>query len=42
MAAPHVLGWGTLDPERLVKYAHAIEQKVAPIGTVWGFIDGTI
>ncbi|RPA89084.1 hypothetical protein L873DRAFT_1894669 [Choiromyces venosus 120613-1] len=40
----HLLCWDAarLTPDRLVKYAHAIEQKGAPIGTVWGFIDGMI
>lgn len=40
----HLLCWDAerLTPERLVKYAQAIQQKGAPIGTVWGFIDGTI
>ena len=40
----HLLCWDAerLTPERLVKYAQAIQQKGAPIGSVWGFIDGTI
>jgi len=40
----HLLCWDgeCLTPERLVKYAHVIEQKGAHIGTVWGFMDGTI
>jgi len=40
----HVLVWDPqrLTPECLARYARAIEQKGAPIGTVWGFIDGTI
>ena len=32
-----------LTSEKLVvQYAHTIERKGVPIGTVWGFIDGTI
>jgi len=40
----HLLCWDAerLTPERLVKHTQAIEQKGAPIGTVWAFIDGTI
>ncbi|PWW73650.1 hypothetical protein C7212DRAFT_216901 [Tuber magnatum] len=40
----HLLVWDVqrLTPARLAKYALTIEQKGAPIGTIWGFIDGTI
>lgn len=40
----HLLMWDVqrLTPERLALYARTIERKGAPIGTVWGFIDGTI
>ena len=40
----HLLRWDAerLTPERLVKYGQAIQQKGGPLGTVWGFIDGTI
>jgi len=40
----HLLDWDRvrLTPEKLLQYAQAVERKGAPIGTVWGFIDGTI
>ncbi|RPA93138.1 hypothetical protein L873DRAFT_1855933, partial [Choiromyces venosus 120613-1] len=40
----HLLIWDAiwLTPEKLVQYAHTIKIKGAPIGIVWGFIDGTI
>ena len=40
----HLLDWDRvrLTPEKLLEYAQAVERKGAPIGTVWGFIDGTI
>ena len=40
----HLLEWDhvRLTPEKLAQYARTIERKGAPIGTVWGFVDGTI
>jgi len=40
----HLLEWDhqRLTPARLLQYAQTIERKGAPIGTVWGFVDGTI
>lgn len=40
----HLLDWDPicLTPEKLAQYTYTIEHKAAPIGTVWGFIDGTI
>ena len=40
----HLLEWDhqRLTPARLLQYAPTIERKGPPIGTVWGFVDGTI
>ena len=40
----HLLEWDQerLTPARLLEYAQMIERKGATIGTVWGFLDGTI
>jgi len=40
----HLLEWDAvrLTPAKLFQYANAVRRKGAPIGTVWGFIEGTI